>query len=99
MNPTKTSRYLDTVGRFAVDEMIEVHFRTHNGNLTYVLTAVVAPTGAISYTLRTGSTYPYHFDSFVGRDRWMDIPRKAVEGWQLRVLEWLVAKYTLELVV
>lgn len=89
MNPTKT---------FAVDEMLEVHFRTKNGNRTYVLTAVVMPTGAISYTLRTGSTYSEHFDSFVGRDRWMDIPRKAVEGWQLRVLEWVRGRYEVELV-
>ena len=90
MNPTKT---------FAVNEMLEVHFRTKNGNRTYLLTAVVQPTGAVSYTLRTGGSYPECFDSFIGRDRWMDIPRKAVDGWQLRVVEWLRGKYEVELVV
>ena len=84
---------------FAVNEMLEVHFRNNNGTRTYVLTAVVTQVGAVSYTLRTGGNYPECFDSFVGRDRWTDIPRKAVEGWQLRVLEWILGKYTLEFVV
>lgn len=83
---------------FAVNEMVEVHFRNPNGTRTFVLTAVVMPTGAVSYTLLTGGNYPESFDSFVGRDGWTDIPRKAVEGWQLRLLEWLTGRYTLEFV-
>jgi hypothetical protein len=76
-----------------VSEPIEIHFSTLNGRMNYVLLATVGENGAVNYRLYTGGTHAYHWDSFVNGDRWEEIPRKAYEGWQLKVLHWLLPKY------
>ena len=92
-------RLTPVIPDFATTEAMEVHFRSPNGRMLYVLLATVADNGAIVYTLRTGGTYSENWDSFVGDDRWSEIPRKAREGWQRSVLDWIRGKYLLELVV
>ncbi len=88
-----TIEYSPFKTEWGVSEPVEIHFSSPNGRLNYVLLATVGENGAVNYRLYTGGTHCYHWDSFVNGDRWDEVPRKATEGWQLRVLRWLLPKY------